>query len=336
MEISAAFSFLVHPAKNEDVQPDINSGVLPLAGGVYEVLKKAFTRADAECNIDIMFESDDAQSNPVRSELLDLLDDCCLDRATPLAERLQRVTTHRSGLGLLFIVIGEEGSRRRIYITRFPADIGIVAKERGDALELELIPDVFLRNALSYKAVVLDGESRTDYWTGKAIDRQVNQGAMAISRYWIRDFLSADFRATSIMGTRRLARAIRDAMDSTDDLDVKEDLVASLRLSRTLNGQAVSIESFAERYGLSEKARDSLFGVLQNPACVAEQFEFCAEEFSSTLRYRSVHVSNGVLLTAPADSFNEKIKRTQVDEGGGVYAFTTTGSIVNEKLKKSI
>lgn len=336
MQVTEAFSFLVHPSKNADTQPEVGGTTLRLEGQLFDMLQKAFDKADEECAIDIAFESDGNQSNEVRTEVIELLRQRSLEEARALARRLQRVTTHRSGLGLLFVVIGRVAGKQRVYLTRFPADFGIVAKEVEDQLTVEFLEEVFLRNALSYKAVVFDDDSfDTGYWVGKAVDRQVSQGAIAISRYWIHDFLSADFRTTAIQGTRRLALAIKQTIESADDLEIKEELAAAARLVRSLDGQLVDMVNFSTRFGLSQKTQDAVAMTFANPSCRFDQFNFSAEEFAKHLRFRSVQVSNGATLTAPIGDFDACFHRVRVAEDGEAYTFTTTGRIVDEKLRKT-
>lgn len=334
VKIESAFSFLVHPSKNEETQPEIGGTQLKLSGKLHEMLLKAFEQADAECGIDIRFVSDGSvQENVVRDELRALLAHCTIEKARALAERLQRVTTNRSGLGLFFVLVGTNGSKRRVYLTRFPADFGIVAREESDALTVEFIEEVFLRNGLTYKAVVFDGDGQYDFWQGKAVDRQVSQ-SVSISRYWIHEFLLSNFLTTAAAGTRRLALAISKTIATSDDVEVKEELAAASRLARSLNGQVIDMNNFADKFALSPKTREAINAMVGNPECRFDQFEFSAEEFAKHLRYRSILVDNGVMLTAPIESFDDTVKRARVAEAGEEYIFSTTGRITDEKLRK--
>jgi len=231
MEITSIFSFLVHPGKHEDIQQELGGVDIPLEGNLFYMLSTVFNKATDECNIDIAFmkSGDGSQYNNCRAELVSLLQNKSLEHARIIARRLQAVTTKRSGLGLLFIVLGSNDINKRAYIARFPADFGIVAQEDETALHVELLEQVFMKNAVSYKAVVFDGESYdSDFWVGKAVDKQISNNSVAISGYWIREFLLADFRTTPAQGTRRLAIAIKRTMDQTNDIEIKEELAAVL------------------------------------------------------------------------------------------------------------
>lgn len=338
MKINSIFSFLVHPGKNEDVQPDIGGACLPLEGNLFYMLSAVFERADKECNIDIAFtpSQNGLQYNDCRTELVDLLQMKTVDQARVIAQRLQSVTTRRSGLGLLFIVLGQEGTRERIYISRFPADFGIVAQEDATALRVELLEQVFMKNAVSYKAVVFDGDNYdSHFWIGKAIDKQISNNSVAISGYWIREFLLSDFKTTSIQGTRRLAMAIKLTMEQTGDIEIKEELAAAARLARSLDGQLINMSNFGQRFGLSSKTNAALASTLSNPTLRFEQFRFAVEEFSKLVKYRSLQINNGALLTAPAGRFDDCFTRTKVGDDGNECAFTTQGIVVDERLSKS-
>ena len=332
------FSFLVNPSKHEETQPDIGGAALPLEGNLYNMISRAFNKASDECNIDIAFlpTPQGEQLNERRNEILDLIQTQHIDSARVLANRLQSVTTRRSGLGLLFIVLGKEDAASRVYISRFPADFGIVALEEEDALRVELLERVFMKNATSYKAVVYDGASfDSDFWIGKAIDKQIGNNSVAISSYWIREFLRSDFKTTSATGTRRLAHAIRRTMDNTTDIEIKEELGAAARLARSLNGQIISMDNFAERFALSDKTKQALTSTLSDPSLTFSQFKFSAEEFSKHVKYRSLQINNGAVLTAPVGKFDKCFSREILSEERNEYRFTTHGTIVNERLKTS-
>lgn len=336
MQISEIFSFLVHPSKHEDEQPDIGGAKLPLDGNLYYMLLSVFEQATNDCNIEIVFlpSSDGTQINGRRNQIIDLMKNRDLEHARILAKHIQLVTTKRSGLGLFFVVIGSEGSKNRIYISRFPADFGIVAEEKKGGLNVELLERVFMKNAKSYKAVVFDGENYdSDFWVGKAIDKQISNKSVAISSYWIREFLSADFRTTSAQGTRRLAIAIKQAIDNTEDLEIKEELAAAALLAKSLNGKAINMDNFAEQFCLSDKSKDVLVSKLSHPNLRFDQFQFSVAEFSKHVKFKSLQISNGAMLTAPIGKFENCFTKTCVAEDKGEYVFSTQGTIIDERLR---
>ena len=183
-----------------------------------------------------------------------------------------------------------------------------------------------MKNAATYKAVVFDGSDyQSDYWIGMAIDKQTNNKSVEISSYWIKEFLTADFRTTSAQGTRRLALAIRKTIDDTHDLDIKEELSAAALLARSLDGQLINMENFADRFCLSEKSKEALASQLKFSYLRFDQFKFSAAEFANHVKYKSLQINNGALLTAPIGRFEECFKKTSVDKNSNEFIFSTQG-----------
>jgi hypothetical protein len=338
MAITHIFSFLVHPAKNVQEQPPIGGTHLRLQGNLFRMLAKLFDRSDDECNIEISFNPNSAgqAQNDCRDEITGLLTKPEIARARVLASRLQAVTTNRSGLGLLFLIIGDLDGSRKIYISRFPADVGILAQEDQMALRVEFIEKVFMRNALAYKAAVYCGASlSSDFWTGWAVDRQINSGVVSISSYWIREFLLSDFRTTPAAGTRRLALALREAMNCAETMNVKEEIAASARLASSLDGRTISVEGFAQQFGISPKTREAVIEKLKQPSLSFDRFQFSFEEFRKHLPYRSVELNNGAILTASSTGFDDCFTRAPVAGADGEYEFRTQGTIVDDRFRKT-
>lgn len=339
MKIQTAYSFLVHPSKHEAEQPAIGGTELSLEGGLGFMLSSAFTNASTECTIEIAFQMalDGSQQNSIRNALITVIEKPTLENARVLAEELQSVTTHRSGLGLLFILIGEESKSKqtRCYVARFPADNGIVAEETAEQLEIEFIEQVFMKTAKSYKAVVYEGTSTdADFWEGKAIDKQISNNAVEISGYWIREFLQSDFKTTPANGTRRFALALKNTIQSSEDLEVKEELTALASLAKNFNNKVVSIDNLSSRFGLSNKALDELQAALTKPSYRFTQFNFSTAEFRKHVRYRQTQLHNGATLSAPADKFDECFQKTEVVSSVNEVEYRTRGRVVDEGLRK--
>lgn len=340
MNITRIFSFLVHPAKalaDED-RPPIGGARIPKTGKLFRMLKAMFDRSNSDCIIDVAFNlaADGSQDNPCRTEVMAAASTARIAAARVLATRLQSITTHRSGLGLLFIIIAKDGSRRKIHISRFPADMGILAEERKNTLRVEFLERVFMRHALAYKAVVYEGKPvGGDFWDGKAVDRQINSRDSAISHYWIREFLVSDFKTTPKLGTRRLAISMRKALANSDSLEVKDQIIAAAKLARSLNGKSISIDNFADRFQLAPDAKDAILREVENPALRFDHFQFSFLEFNKNLPYRSIDLDNGATLTAATPDFDDCFKKREIEDSADTYEFSTTGKVVKEKLRKT-
>lgn len=337
MAIAAIHSFLVHPGKNAaDVPPLSGTRVTRSdAAGLVKMLEDVYAKADAECTIDISFNraADGTQQNDCRDLIMAYAQHRRIDDGRALALRLQGVTTNRSRLGLLFLMAGEEGQNVKLVVSRFPADSGVLAEQSAGNLSVQFLERIFMKSAFAYKsAVYRDRLASTSFWTGKAIDRQSSSGAIAISDYWIKDFLASDFRTTSVAGTRRLADALRTATADSADVTVKAALIAAAQLARGLDGKTTSIADFMTTFALSGSAQEVLRRQVRNPALLSEQFRVDASEFERRLPLRTIQLDNGGILTAPAPKFDEVFTRETVADGR--QRFATEGRVVDEVLRR--
>ena len=64
-------------------------------------------------------------------------------------------------------------------------------------------------------------------------------------------------------------------------------------------------------------------------------FAFDAVEFKSIVTYKSVELNNGATLTAESSDFDKVWEQERVRGSDNELKFSTTGQIVNEKLKAS-
>jgi len=181
-----------------------------------------------------------------------------------------------------------------------------------------------------YEGTSLD----TGFWKGKAIDKQINNNIITISNYWIRDFLLSDFSTTSATGTRRLAIALREAMDKTDNMQIKEEIGASAMLAKNLNGRLLNIKEFTNRFSFSDNTKTAVFDNLKSPSLQVDRFEFSTDEFEKHLPYRSIELHTGEVITAPVETFDECFQKRALEDKPGMYEYKTFGSIVNERLRK--
>src|SRR4051794_13073039 len=116
MALAGVHSFLVHPAKGVESPPQIGGTQVPRGGQLYEMLTSIYDKAPKDCDIDVAFRPDDQgqQQNACRDELAAYARASTLPHGRTIASRLQQVTTHRSGLGLLFLMTGAEDTASRL------------------------------------------------------------------------------------------------------------------------------------------------------------------------------------------------------------------------------
>lgn len=336
LKIQAIHSFLVHPDKGAAEQTPIKGTEVTSDEDLIRMLRGIFEAAPHECKFQIAFSptKEGKQQNDCRDLVVDHINTHSKIKARKIAERLQAVTTHRSGLGLLFFMLGQgDGKTKRLVISRFPAEQGIVAQEEGNSLTVEFIKQIFMKSATTYKSVVYEGKSiSSDFWTGRAIDKQISSD-VALSSYWIRDFLLSDFAVPGARGTRRLALALKEAVAGAEDPDTKQELAAAAKLAANLDGQVLSGALFSEKFHLSQKARERLQETLSPDKIYEEQFKFLTEEFGQHIKYRSVELNNGAMLTAEFTKFDQVFTREHVGQSANVR-FSTEGLVVDDKLKK--
>jgi hypothetical protein len=336
MPVEKIFSFLTFPKKNASADEVVSGVHIPLDDGkLCMMLKAIFDRADRDCSVPVMFVSDgEKQENAVRSDLLTLFEKPSIATATPLAKRLQSATTGSSGMGLLFISIGKNSEiDKRIVISRFPADEGVVAERNSAKLTVQFVEQVFLKSAFAYKAATYlwDGKPN-QLWKGYVIDKQINHGSKAVADYWILDFLCSEFFTTAAQGTRRLAIAIKAALHSTSDMQIKAQLTSAAQLAANMPKKALTISDFCDNFYMSELAKQAVVSMVNPARLVHEKFRFDEAEFSRHLAYKQVELNTGAVMTAPADKFDECFKATKLKEE---TLFKAVGHVVNEKLKSA-
>lgn len=337
MPLEIAHSFLVHPSRGVEEPPTISGAALPTRGRVFDMLQEIFAKAEQECNIDIVFRLDEngEQNNPSRDRLVAYLARPGVPEGRAVAEGLQSVTTHRSGLGLLFLLKGKVGRDHHLIAARFPADQGVLAEENADRLTVEFIEKVFLRDARAYKSALFTTDSLAHgFWDGRAVDRQIS-GPRELSQYWISDFLQAELRTTGPAGTKRLAVALRSAIQRTADVEIRRELMSVADLVRTRHGRNVSAARIVRNLGMSEPAASLLRAAFPSPELMDETFRFDRDEFDRHVAFRVVELDNGGVLIAEAARFGEVFKREPLRVAEDRVRYTTEGKVVDDRLRKN-
>jgi hypothetical protein len=337
MEISSIHSFLIRPGKNLENPPEINGTSVPMNGLLYTMLKKVFDSAEEECQHNIAFipDEDDKQKNECRDSLLSYFNDCDLLHGRQVAKRLQSVTTNRSSLGLMFLMTGKHKGENKIVVSRFPADSGILAEEKEKGLSVEFLERIFMKSATSYKAAVYSGRSfAKDFWKGQAVDKQINSADSYISDYWIRDFLRSDFLTPGEAGTRRFAIAVREAMNRSENPEVKKDITAFHRLAAAMPRKIVNAKALLDQLQVPEETQEQIKERFPRAKLFAENFQFVPAEFLKHVALRTVELDNGGLLTAATERFDNVFTSETVDASKELVRFTTQGKIVDQRFRK--
>ncbi|TBD50459.1 hypothetical protein ELH22_37795 [Rhizobium ruizarguesonis] len=337
MPIESIHTYLVYPNKGVEDAAAIVGSEVPHEGEMFDLLKGVYEKADTECTIGIVFNkgANGAQENDCRNFLLDYAKSPTVDTGRILGERLSGVTTKRSGLGLLFLLYGKEGLKHKVVLSRFRANNGVLVNEAKDMLTVEFIDRVFMKNAHSYKAVVYQDQSLLGgFWDGMAVDKQINSQDLESSDYWVKEFLNSSFKTSPASGTRRLALALKQAIRDTKELEIKRQISAAVTLADGLNGQPFNVNDFCERFGFTKETKDAVAKAVGRPDLAADNFLFDTAEFTKQLPYRTVELDSGAMLTAHSADFDEVFDQQEVGDGDGRVRFSTTGTVVGEKLEK--
>jgi hypothetical protein len=145
-------SYLVPVGKGQEDPEHVTGTEIPPTGSLFSMLAGVFENSTAECTVPIRFVTDGSQQNDVRDAIRDLLKNPTLSKGRKLAERLRDVSTGKSGLGLLFLLFGQEGEQHKIVVSRFPTDQGVLAEQKRGSLEVAFVERIFMKNAKTYKA----------------------------------------------------------------------------------------------------------------------------------------------------------------------------------------
>jgi len=335
MAIEYIHSYLVHPGKSGGHTSQIKGTTLAHSGKLFDLLNEIYVTSETQCDIAISFNQgeDGSQKNACRDLFIDYLGTPNLVRGRRIAERLETVTTRRSGLGLLFVIAGKEGRESKFVISRFPTDTAILAEEKQEELSVQFLERVFMKSAHSYKAAVYRDSSKAGFWTGRAVDRQINDQVTQASAYWIGEFLASDFEVTAAAGTRIFAIALRNAARDTQDVSIKSEIAAAVTLAKSLKGRKSNIPGFEAMMNLSPKVRKAINEYASDH--LDDQFQLDWAEFSQHLAYRSIELDNGGMLTAESSKFDDVFHREQLRGSAAEVRFSTEGRVVGERLGKS-
>lgn len=329
-------TFLVQPGKNQNPSPKVSGKKVSGSGKLVDLLANIFHAQPDRKDFEITFRPapDGKQQNDCRDLIVRYQSSPTLTNARAIAQRLQDMTDKRSGMGLLFVMTGQHGTKYRTVISRFPANEGIVAEVASNRLDVAFLEQVFIRQMSAYKAVLLeDASPKSLYWSGFATDRQAGSSPENMSTYWLDDFLTADFSETPKAGTNRLATALRQAVKVNPNLSVKAEIAAAVSLAKSVfKNRTTSIDDFCTHFGFSQQASDSIKNQLAKPALSSKRFKFDVREFEKTVPYRSIEMENGAILTAPTGEFENVFDVTP--QKGGEVTYSTTGKVADERMAR--
>lgn len=336
MTISQAHAFLIHPGKLSILIPVSGKTLNIGTGKLFDMLNGIFSSEPSSRDFDVMFNSgsDGKQVNACRDLMIKYQNNPNYDNGLAIANRLQKCTDNRSGIGLLFLMSGNHGLNKRLVVSRFPTDQAILAEVDDNGLDVEFLEQVFIKRLSAYKALLLDHQDPSNgYWSGTATDRQAGGAAENISDYWLTEFLEADFAETPAAGTQRLAGALKRAIKSNPNIDVKSEIAAASSLAgNAFAGKTTSIKDFCAHFGFSISTTQSIQSQLSKPSLFDKQFKFDANEFKVAAPLRTVELNTGAILTAPNENFDKVFEKFTSPDGN--LRYTTVGKIKDQRISK--
>ena len=115
------------------------------------------------------------------------------------------------------------------------------------------------------------------------------------------------------------------------NLDLKEEIIAISKLARQVN-EPLSVNERLTRLNVSQPAQELVRKHLPRGEIAADRFQLDTEEYDRHIKYRSVSLDNGAIITALADEFDQCFIRQEV--GGQRVRFATEGKVTDDRLKK--
>lgn len=334
MPIDKVFAHLVYPNHKGELPTPFVGSEIKLEGKLFGMIKEVFDSSSNECNIDVRFESSD-QNHEVRELILDLISRRDQDAAGKIAARLASMTTRRSQLGLFFVVLCKEQSKDIVLFSRFPTEQAILADEKDGGLNVEYIEKVFVKKWSSYKgAMFSDSVSRSGFWSGKVVDRQINTADGDASKYWVEKFLGASFVATSLLGTTRFARALSAASRGGSHV-IQDEINSSIAYMRQFDGKLSSIDEITNRLGFSEETTAAIKAQMPS-GTDGQHFTLDFPTLRNSVSFRTIKLANGVSITADSTEFRNLVSmETRKTDDGELVEISTSGKLLADRLTKA-
>jgi len=337
MSVTSIHSYLVHPGKVDKSAPRVSGVKVPHTGKLFQMVERLDRDALGECDIDIVFKpaADGTKQNNCRDLLLTHLRKKDLASGLAIASQLQKATSGKPGIGLLFLVTAKDQHGHRLLVARFPADTGVMAEEKGAKLNVTFVEKVFMKNLRAYKSVLYKCEKvSTGFWTGVAVDRQMDD-LHGTANYWIGDFLASNLSNTAAQGTKRVASAFQHAIKNEPDPTVREELLIASQMARQQGGRHTSAAKLAQDFRLSEKAQDAFRNAFPRKDLFSATFKFDQSEYNSVLSYRAVSLDSGGTMIANDLQFEKVFHSEQVGSDRARRRYTTEGTVVSTRLQKN-
>ncbi len=341
MTTTTIFSYLVQPNKGAETKIEPIGSSVPVSEQIGTLLCRLADEAEDECDIPIMFSigDDGIKFNEMHNLVIKFCGNPTMDDGEVIATRLSISTSKTSGQCLLFLIHSiDDQENVKLVMSRFPAEFGILAENADEKLQLEFVEQVFMKSHDRYKAAIFKGKPVVDsLWVGKATDTQTRNSFEELANYWVYDFLNCAYKDTSSLGTKRFAVALKKAVNSANDSQTRAELVSIAQQTTNFKMESLSIDKILDYFAVSDNARSQISKHLPNPATSKSEFIFNREEFLKNVRYTSLALDTGVIITAPSEKFNELVNSKNMSQDGEFQIeIILHGKIVDQNLRKTL
>ena len=334
MQIEKLFAALVPPLKGRDTG-EVLCTELPLAGDLFETVRRVFSKAPKECDVPVVFQTNDKQ-HAVRDLLLEFCRTADIETTRRLFSKLAAVTSRVPGVSLCFAVHAMSSDNdEAVFLSRFPAAEAIRTTIKSDDFEVQMVKDIFMRSSRAYKAAYfVDSSITAGFWEGAVVDKQINDTKREVSEYWIYDFLEAELHITSASGTAMFANALRSAIESTEDMHEKQQMFSVATLLANRGGQHLSMKQVCEDIGLATNTRELIKNQLEAATAFDKPFKFDTAEYRKHAVFKSVYLENGAILTAETYRFQDCFDEEIINAAEQAYRYSTFGKVADVKVRR--
>jgi hypothetical protein len=287
---------------------------------------------DADLQIDSASED---RSHVIRSQAIKVAfgdDPEALEGAAQIAAHLSSSTDARSKDSLLMIVVADHGETTELKLWTFPQEGVFQISQAGQSGKGPSVQatEAFSRGSHLRKAAVFSGKDRrTDFLSCRVVDFQVNASARAAADFWIERFLDARLSLSSNLGTRMLAKALRETVSAAEGPDERLELVGAAQALRQSNREKWSIVSVADEL-LREPARGRLLDHAAAKRYKDGLFSLDRDAFDRLINFRVYQLDTGVWVSAP---FTDEPEGIDISNEGDDRRLTATGLIVAETVR---
>jgi hypothetical protein len=302
-EIGFVFLAYVPPFEKESGRVEIQTLTLKTQSKTTEYLFKIFDSAMNAAKVEILFNADEKQFNPIRNEILSITQKEThshkLPHAKKLARRLHEETDGRNGNGLFAIIEGKKARTTRMVLLRFKGAEGLA--NHGKKMNIDYIPEVFTKKTNHYKlAVYEDIVSTKAFWKGYSVDKQITANQIkSVSYFWVESFLNSKTALTPAQGTLQFSKIFKGILSKSLSLDEQEELITGIQNLQKKKNIQISVAQFCNIY-------------LSKPLADRVREETANEDF-----FNSVFVVDDTI-------YKKEFGRTVLSIEGGITAFVPT------------